>query len=206
MLSVLAVAVLATGRYGDALFAIVLVLNALIGIGRRCEPSAPSIASPCCTRQRPAWCATERQEVRPRRRRARRPGRGAAGDQVPADGQLVDVRGAGGQRVGAHRRIRRRAKDAGDRCCRAPSSVAGRGAFVADRGWRRRLRPAVGRRGEGLHPGRQRDRPVGRHLLRYITWIIAAVTPLLLWSQWRTSMRPTTGANRSPARWRPSSA
>lgn len=34
ILSVLAVAVLATGRFGDAMFAVVLVLNALIGIGQ----------------------------------------------------------------------------------------------------------------------------------------------------------------------------
>ena len=35
ILAVLAIAVFATGRLGDALFALVLVINAIIGIGQR---------------------------------------------------------------------------------------------------------------------------------------------------------------------------
>jgi cation-transporting ATPase E len=196
ILAVLAVAVLATGRVGDALFAIVLVINALIGIGQ--EVRAKRTLDRLAVLHAPTARVVRDGEVS-------EVGLGeivlgdvillATGDQVPADGEVLE--GAGleinesaltGESDAVH-------KAPGEGVLSGTIVVAGRGRFRADAvgadAYARRLAAEVKAFSRTVS---EIERSINT-LLRYITWVILGVTPLLLWSQFRTD---DTGDWREP--------
>ena len=199
ILTVLAVAVLATGRYGDALFVVVLVLNALIGIGQevRAKRTLDKLAllhSPTATAVRDGQARVvavaevvldDLLELR-------------SGDQVPADGTItssegleVDESTLTGESDAVH-------KTEGDEVLSGTVVVAGHGRFQAQAvgadAYARRLGAEV----KTFHRARSELQDGIDTLLRYITWVIVGVTPLLVWSQFRTDKtgdwrQPVTG-------------
>jgi cation-transporting ATPase E len=188
ILSVLAVAVFATGRLADALFAIVLVLNAIIGIAQevRAKRTLDRLAvlhAPTTVVVRDgAELEVHLDEVVLDDLVVVR-----AGDQVPADGRLVASSGLEVNESALTGESDAVPKEAGDEVLSGTIAVAGRGRFVAS---------AVGadayahRLASEVKAFSRADSEIARsvdQLLRYITWVIVAVTPLLLWSQWRTS-------------------
>jgi cation-transporting ATPase E len=196
ILGVLAIAVLATGRYADALFAIVLVINALIGIGQevRAKRTLDRLAvlhAPTAAVRRdgdeievPLGDLVLDDVVVLR-----------AGDQVPVDGEVLDSAGLEinesaltGESDALH-------KQASDRVLSGTIVVAGRGHVVATAvgadAYARKLAAEV----KAFTRTQSEIEGAIDTLLRYITWIIVAVTPLLLWSQFRTD---DTGDWREP--------
>jgi cation-transporting ATPase E len=188
ILSVLAVAVIATGRFADALFAFVLVLNAIIGIAQ--EVRAKRTLDRLAVLHAPTTIVVRDGEelevhlddvvlddlvvVR-------------TGDQVPADGRLVESQGLEVNESALTGESDAVAKAVDDEVLSGTIAVAGRGAFVAT---------AVGadayahRLAAEVKVFTRADSEIARsvdQLLRYATWIILAVTPLLLWSQFRTA-------------------
>ncbi|CAN5780328.1 cation-translocating P-type ATPase [soil metagenome] len=199
ILAVLAVAVLATGRYGDALFAGVLVLNSLIGIGQevRAKQTLDRLAllhAPTARVVRDGQTSEvqiaevvldDLVELR-------------SGDQVPADGE---VRAATGLEVDESALTGESdpvAKERGDQVLSGTIVVAGRGCFqaraVGADAYARKIAAEV----KVFTRTRSEIEQSIDTLLRYITWIILGVTPLLLWSQFRTDesgdwREPVTG-------------
>ena len=187
ILAVLAVAVLATGRWGDAAFAVVLVLNALIGIGQELRakrtldrlavlhaPTAQVIRDGAPTEVALADVVLDDLVAL------------RTGDQVPADG---DVRASFGLEVDESALTGESdpvAKARGDQVLSGTIVVAGRGSFqarsVGSDAYARRIASEV----KAFTRTRSEIQDAIDTLLRYITWIIVVVTPLLLWSQFRT--------------------
>jgi len=196
MLALLAVAVLATGRYGDALFAIVLVVNAIIGIGQEIRAkrtldrlavlNAPTslVVRDGHEEQVPIGEIVLDELIVLR-----------AGDQVPADGVVIDDTGLEINESALTGESDAVAKDAGDRVMSGTIVIAGRGSFKADAvgadAYARRLAAEVK---VFTRTVSEIERSVD-FLLRAVTWIIVGVTPLLLWSQFRTD---ETGDWREP--------
>jgi cation-transporting ATPase E len=200
LLSVLAVAVLATGRYGDALFAIVLVINALIGIGQ--EVRAKRTLDRLAVLHAPTAAVVrdgEEAEVPLGEIVLDELVVLRAGDQVPADGDVIASTGLEvnesaltGESDAVHKAV-------GDAVLSGTIVVAGRGRFVATAvgsdAYARKLAAEV----KAFTRTRSEIEESIDTLLRYITWIIVAVSPLLLWSQFRTDetgdwREPVTGS------------
>ncbi len=199
ILGVIAVAVLATGRWGDALFVGVLVINSLIGIVQ--EVRAKQTLDRLAVLHAPT--AGVIRDGRPQEiplgeivlddlvllR---------SGDQVPADGEVVASEGLEvnesaltGESDAVH-------KATGDPVRSGTIVVAGRGRFVATavgaEAYARKLAAEV----KVFTRARSEIQAAIDTLLRWITWIIVGVTPLLLWSQVRTAAgedwrEPVTG-------------
>lgn len=187
ILSVLAVAVLATGRIGDAAFAVVLVLNAVIGIGQEVRakrtldrlallhaPTASVIRDGATTEVVLADVVLDDLVEL------------SSGDQVPADGEVrastgleVDESALTGESDPMHKAV-------GDQVLSGTIVVAGRGCFQATSvgadAYARRIASEV----KVFTRTRSEIQEAINTLLRYITWILIAITPLLLWSQFRT--------------------
>ncbi len=188
ILAVLAVAVFATGRFADALFAIVLVVNAIIGIGQEVRakrtldrlavlhaPTAAVVRDGIET-DLPIADIVLGDLVVVR-----------MGDQVPADG--IVVHGVGleinesaltGESDPVH-------KQSGDTVLSGTIAVAGRGRFqataVGPQAYARKLAAEV----KVFKRTKSEIEVSIDFLLRIITWAIVGVTPLLLWSQFRTN-------------------
>ncbi len=199
ILGVLAVAVLATGRFIDALFAVVLVINALIGIlqevrAKRTLDRLAVLHAPTATVVRDG----EEEQVLLGQIVLDDLVGLRTGDQVPADGDVVASDGLEvnesaltGESDAVHKQL-------GDRVLSGTIVVAGRGRFVADAvgddAYARKLTSEV----KAFTRTRSEIQDSIDTLLRYITWVIVGVTPLLLWSQFRTDegddwREPVTG-------------
>ncbi|HEX2576247.1 MAG TPA: HAD-IC family P-type ATPase, partial [Aquihabitans sp.] len=199
ILAVLAVAVAATGRLGDMAFAIVLVLNSLIGIGQELRakrtldrlavlhaPTARVVRDGATVEVAVAEVVLD--DVVDLR----------SGDQVPADGEVI---GSGGLEVDESALTGESdpvAKEVGDTVLSGTIVVAGRGCFrarsVGADAYARKLAAEV----KVFARTRSEIEEAIDTLLRYVTWIILGVTPLLLWSQFRTDesgdwREPVTG-------------
>jgi cation-transporting ATPase E len=187
ILAVLAVVVFATGKFGDALFAIVLVVNAIIGIAQevRAKRTLDRLAvlhAPTAAVMRdgvevdlPIADVVLGDLVIAR-----------TGDQVPADGIVAHSAGLEinesaltGESDPVH-------KQAGDTVLSGTIVVAGRGRFqataVGPHAYARKLAAEV----KVFKRTRSEIEVSIDFLLRIITWAIVGVTPLLLWSQFRT--------------------
>ncbi|MEZ5180645.1 MAG: HAD-IC family P-type ATPase [Acidimicrobiales bacterium] len=105
---------------------------------------------------------------------------------MPADGEVVGAE-AWGQRVGAHRRSDAIHKAPGDPVLSGTIVVAGRGRFRATAVGRDAYARKLAAEVKAFTRTTSEIQTSIDTLLRYITWIIVAVTPLLLWSQARTA-------------------
>jgi len=196
ILAVLAVAVLATGRVGDAMFAVVVVLNAMIGIGQevRAKFTLDRLAvlhAPTARVRRDDQISEvplgdvvldDMIEIR-------------AGDQVPADGILSVSAGLEIDESALTGESDPVPKSAGEGVLSGTVVLAGTGRFQATAvgydAYARRLAAEVkvfARARSELQEGIDT-------LLRYITWLIVGVTPLLIWTQVRSD---DTGDWREP--------
>lgn len=187
VLGTMAVVVLATGRFGDALFAFVLVLNALIGIGQELRAKrtldrlallhAPTakVVRDGATRelQLGEVVLDDLLELR-------------SGDQVPADGDIVASDGLEIDESTLTGESDPVAKEVDDGVLSGTVVVAGAGVFqaraVGAEAYAQKLSAEV-KAFRRTHSELQHGINV---LLRIITWVIVVVTPLLLWSQFRS--------------------
>ncbi len=199
ILTVLAVAVAATGRYGDMLFAVVLVINALIGIGQELRakrtldrlallhaPTARVIRDGEATEVAVGDVVLDDLvELR-------------SGDQVAADGEVRATSGLEVDESALTGESDPVAKEPGERVLSGTIVVAGRGCFQADAVGADSYARRISAEAKVFTRTRSEIEASINTLLRYITWIIVAVTPLLLWSQFRTDesgdwRQPVTG-------------
>ncbi len=188
ILAVLAAAVLATGRWGDALFAVVLVLNSLIGIGQELRakrtldrlavlhaPTARVVREGAATDVPIAGVVLDDLvELR-------------TGDQVPADGEVREATGLEVDESALTGESDPVSKEADDQVLSGTIVVAGRGIFqarsVGAEAYARKLSAEV----KVFSRSQSEIEQAIDTLLRYITWIILGVTPLLLWSQFHNA-------------------
>ncbi|MGI8756846.1 MAG: HAD-IC family P-type ATPase [Acidimicrobiales bacterium] len=187
ILTVLAIAVFATGRYADAAFAIVLVLNALIGIGQelRAKRTLDKLAllhAPTARVVRDgetievAVGAVVLDDLISLR----------SGDQVPADGDVHTSAGLEVDESALTGESDAMAKDVGDRVLSGTVVVAGRACFQARAVGADAYARKLATEAKVFTRTRSEIQESVDKLLRYITWVIVAVTPLLIWSQYRT--------------------
>lgn len=186
ILGALAIAVLATGRFGDALFVFVLVINSAIGIAqevraKRTLDQLAALHAPTAKVVRGGATAEipigevvldDLVEL-------------SSGDQVPADGILFRSDGLEIDESNLTGESDPMAKDDDDQVMSGTVVVAGRGAFqalaVGEDAYAHRLTAEVKtftRAHSDLEAGIDT-------ILRYITWVIIVVTPFLLWGQFR---------------------
>ncbi len=186
ILSVLAVAVLATGRFGDAMFAVVLVLNALIGIGQEVRAKR--------TLDRLALLHAPTARVVRDARVSELPVAKVVlddllelqgGDQVPADGVLLSASGLEIDESALTGESDPVPKGPGEGVLSGTVVLAGTGRFQATAvgadAYARRLAAEV----KVFTRARSELQEGINTLLRYITWVIVGITPLLVWSQFR---------------------
>ncbi|QXC62004.1 HAD-IC family P-type ATPase [Aquihabitans sp. G128] len=118
-----------------------------------------------------------------------------SGDQVPADGEVRATSGLEVDESALTGESDPVAKEQGDQVLSGTIVVAGRGTFqaraVGADAYARRIASEV----KVFSRTRSEIEQSIDKLLRYITWIILGVTPLLLWSQFRTD---DTGDWREP--------
>src|SRR6478609_3172916 len=188
ILAVLAVAVLTTGRLADALFALVLVINAIIGIGQEVRakrtldrlaflnaPTAAVVRDGAET-DLPLGDIVLGDLVVLR-----------TGDQVPADGIVAHSSGLEVNESALTGESDPVEKHEGDSVLSGTIVVAGRGRFqataVGSEAYARKLAAEV----KVFKRTRSEIEVSIDFLLRVITWAIVGVTPLLLWSQFRTN-------------------
>ncbi len=187
ILVVLAIAVLATGRWADAAFAGVLVLNSVIGIGQevRAKRTLDRLAllnAPTARVVRDGEVhelavgevvLDDLVELR-------------SGDQVAADGTMRSAAGLEVDESNLTGESDPVIKGPGDRVLSGTIVVAGQGRFQAEDvgadAYARRIAAEV----KVFSRARSEIEESIDILLRYITWILVGVTPLLLWSQFRT--------------------
>ena len=188
ILAVLAVAVLTTGQLADALFAGVLVINAIIGIGQevRAKRTLDKLAflnAPTAAVLRdgaetdlPLGDIVLGDLVVLR-----------MGDEVPADGIVAHSSGMEVNESALTGESDPVEKQAGDSVLSGTIVVAGRGRFQATAvgadAYARKLAAEV----KVFKRTRSEIEVSIDFLLRVITWAIVGVTPLLLWSQFRTN-------------------
>lgn len=186
MLAVLALAVFATGRFGDMLFAVVLVLNSLIGIGQ--EVRAKRTLDRLALLHAPTARVVRGDQVN-------EVAVGEvviddlielrSGDQVPADGVIRHEDGLEVDESALTGESDPVPKDGGDLVLSGTVVLAGRGRFqataVGTDAYARRLAAEV----KVFTRARSELQEGINVLLRYITWVIVVVTPLLVWSQFR---------------------
>ena len=188
ILAVLAVAVLTTGQFADALFAIVLVVNAIIGIGQEVRAKR--------TLDRLAFLNAPRAAVVRDGAETDLPLGDIVlgdlvvlrtGDQVPADGIVAHSSGLEVNESALTGESDPVEKHDGDSVLSGTIVVAGRGRFqataVGAEAYARKLAAEV----KVFKRTRSEIERSIDFLLRVITWAIVGVTPLLLWSQFRTA-------------------
>ncbi|MCB1031194.1 MAG: HAD-IC family P-type ATPase, partial [Acidimicrobiales bacterium] len=188
ILGVLALAVAVTGRWADGLFAVVLVANALIGIvqevrAKRTLDRLVVLNAPNATVIRDGTVEeiqigeivlADLVELR-------------SGDQVPADGEVLDSDGLEvnesaltGESDAVH-------KKPGDRLLSGTIVVAGSGQFVTDAVGNDAYAHKLAAEVKVFSRTTSEIQASIDTLLRYLTWVILAVSPLLLWSQFHTN-------------------
>jgi len=188
ILGVLLLAVLATGQWLDALFGFVLVANAVIGVAqevrakRTLERLEVLNAPRCHVRRDGESVEVSVEEVVLDDVLDLRPG-----DQVPADGEVIDTDNLECDESLLTGESEPVVKAEGDEVRSGSFVAAGSGlvrasAVGADSYARQIAREAS--RFSLTTSGLRRD--IDR-ILRIITWVLVAVAPLLAWSQWRAS-------------------
>ncbi len=188
LLSALAVVTLATGRYQDVAFFGVVVTNALIGIvqetrAKRTLDRLAVLNAPTARVRRDgvtAQVAVEevvRDDVVELR----------AGDQVPADGALVGIDGLEVDESMLTGESEPVAKAAGDGVLSGAIVVAGTGCFTADAVGEDAYARRIASDAKRFTRIRSELQDAIDRLITYATWLIVGITPLLLWSQWRTA-------------------
>ena len=187
MLSVIALAVLATGRVGDMLFAGVLVLNSAIGIlqevrAKRTLDRLALLHAPTATVIRDG----EMSEVPIAEVVLDDLIELTSGDQVPADGHLsisdgveIDESNLTGESDPVPKAI-------GDDVMSGTAVVAGKGYFqaraVGEDAYARQIAAEV-KTFKRAHS--ELEHGINT-ILRYITWVIVVVSPFLLWGQFNS--------------------
>ncbi|MCU1452228.1 MAG: ATPase, P-type (transporting), superfamily, subfamily [Acidimicrobiales bacterium] len=188
ILGALGAVVIATGRFADALFVLIVVLNSAIGIVQevRAKRTLDDLAllnapTTCVVRDGQVTEVPVAEVVLDDLLELR------SGDQVPADGSLLTSDGLEIDESTLTGESDPVAKQAGDDVRSGTIVVAGSGRFQAEAvgadAYARRIAAEAKvfkRSHSDLEQGINR-------LLGYITWIIVAVSPLLLWSQWRSN-------------------
>ena len=199
ILTVLAVAVAATGRFGDMAFAVVLVLNSLIGISqevraKRTLDRLSVLHAPTARVVRDGETSEiavadvvldDLVELR-------------SGDQVSADGEVRATSGLEIDESDLTGESDPVAKELGDTVLSGTIVVAGQGCFQASAVGANSYARMIAAEVKVFTRTKSEIQASIDTLLRYITWIILAVTPLLLWSQFRTNQSgdwrlPVTG-------------
>ena len=188
LLSALALVTLATQRYEDVAFYGVVVANALIGIvqetrAKRTLDRLAVLHAPTA-RVRRDGAVTEVAvgdvvlddlvELR-------------AGDEVPADGALVATDGLEVDESLLTGESDPVAKAPGDGVLSGAIVVAGRGSFTADAVGEDAYARRIASDARRFTRTRSELQDAIDRLVTYATWVIVGVTPLLLWSQFRTT-------------------
>ncbi|MCU1351376.1 MAG: ATPase, P-type (transporting), superfamily, subfamily [Acidimicrobiales bacterium] len=188
ILVTLGAVVIAAGRFGDALFVVIVVLNSAIGIiqevrAKRTLDGLALLHAPTTSVVRDGQVTEvpvaqvvlhDLIELR-------------AGDQVPADGDLLTTEGLEVDESTLTGESDPVVKAIGDGVRSGTIVVAGRGRFHAEAvgadAYARRIAAEA-----KVFTRAHSDLEAGiNQLLRYITWVILGVTPLLVWSQWRSN-------------------
>ena len=130
------------------MFGLVIIANSAIGIIQelRAKRTLDQLAD-----RRPgqtAWCAATacRVEMAPSEVVLDDIIELGPGDQIVVDGVVLEARQPRDRRVAAHRRVRPRAKDAGDQVLSGSFVASGSGAYSGHEGRRRRVRRQARRR------------------------------------------------------------
>jgi cation-transporting P-type ATPase E len=188
LLGALGVVVLVTGRLGDALFLLVLVINSLIGIVQ--EVLAKRKLDRLALLHAPTTKVVRDGET------AEVPSHEvvlddlielAAGDQVPADGDVLHAAGLEVDESTLTGESDAVDKAIGDLVLSGTIVVAGSGRFHAQAVGPDAYARRVAAEAKVFTRTRSELLDGINQLLKYITWAIVGVTPLLLWSQWRTN-------------------
>ncbi len=188
LLAVLAVVTLATGRYEDVAFFGVVVTNALVGIVQETRakrtldrlavlnaPTARVVRDGASTELAVgAIVLDDLVEVR-------------AGDQVAADGSLVASDGLEVDESMLTGESDPVAKEEGDGVLSGAIVVAGSGRFTADAVGEDAYARRITSEAKRFTRTRSELQDAIDRLVTYATWVIVATTPLLLWSQFRTT-------------------
>jgi len=188
LLTVLVVVTIATGRFQDTAFYGVVVTNVLIGVvqetrakrtlDRLAVLNAPTarVVRDGASAQVPVGEVVLDDLVELR-----------AGDQVPADGALVRTDGLEVDESMLTGESDPVAKSTGDQVLSGAIVVAGGGAFSADAvgedAYARRITSDAKR---FTRTASELQGAIDK-LVTYATWVIVGTTPLLLWSQFRTT-------------------
>ena len=188
LLSALAVVTLATQRYEDVAFYGVVVTNALIGIvqetrAKRTLDRLAVLHAPTARVRRDGAVAEvavgdvvldDLVELR-------------TGDEVPADGALVATDGLEVDESLLTGESDPVAKAPGDGVLSGAIVVAGRGSFTADAVGEDAYARRIASDARRFTRTRSELQDAIDRLVTYATWVIVGVTPLLLWSQFRTT-------------------
>ncbi len=188
LLTVLVVFTLATGRFQDAAFFGVVVTNALIGIGQESRAkrtldrlavlNAPTarVLRDGVTSEVPLGDVVLDDVVELR-----------SGDQVPADGILLSTDGLEVDESMLTGESDPVSKEKGDRVLSGAIVVAGSGRFRTDAVGEDAYARRIARDAKRFTRTRSELQDAIDRLVTYATWVIVGTTPLLLWSQWRTT-------------------
>ena len=188
LLAVLALVTLATGRYEDVAFFGVVVTNALIGIVQetRAKRTLDRLAVLHAPTARVVRDGTATQvpvgeivlddlvELR-------------TGDQVPADGALAASDGLEVDESMLTGESDPVAKERGDRVLSGAIVVAGSARFTADAVGEDAYARRIASQAKRFTRTRSELQEAIDRLITYASWVIVATTPLLLWSQFRTT-------------------
>ena len=188
LLAVLALVTLSTGRYEDVAFFGVVVTNALIGIVQETRakrtldrlavlntPSARVVRNGSTTEVAIGDIVLDDLvELR-------------AGDQVPADGALVAGDGLEIDESMLTGESDPVAKEEGDGVLSGAVVVAGSGRFTADAVGEDAYARRIAKDAKRFTRTRSELQAAIDRLVTWASWVIVATTPLLLWSQFRTT-------------------
>jgi cation-transporting ATPase E len=187
ILGVLAVAILATGRFGDASFVGLLVINSIIGIGQ--EVRAKRTLDALALLNAPTARVVRDGEVHEL-------AVGdvvlddlvvvSMGDQISADGEIHVSEGLEVDESALTGESDAVPKAQGDRVLSGTIVVAGRGRFQARAVGADAYARKIAAEAKVFVRTRSEIEQAINQLLRYITWGLVIITPLLLWSQFRT--------------------
>jgi len=188
LLTALAVVTLVTGRYQDVAFFGVVVANALIGIvqetrAKRTLDRLAVLHAPTARVRRDGSTSQvavgevvldDLVELR-------------TGDQVPADGALVATEGLEVDESMLTGESDPVTKEQGDEVLSGAIVVAGSGTFTADAVGEEAYARRIASDAKRFTRTSSELQDAIDKLVTYATWVIVGTTPLLLWSQFRTT-------------------